>query len=64
MAILFQIFNTFGVQNVQICILLALFIFSYLWVRKSWEERKKEHTRKIKLVDKIDQDGSNNRSDK
>ena len=64
MAILFQIFNTFGVQNVQICILLALFIVSYLWLQKSWEERKKENTRKVKLVDKIDQDFSNDRSDK
>ena len=64
MAILFQIFNTFGVQNVQICILLALFIVSYQWVRKSWEERKKEITRKVKLVDKIDQDVSNDGSDK
>ena len=65
MAVLFQIFNTFGVQNVQICILLALFIFSYLWLRKFWEEQKKENTREVmKLDDKIEQTVDNSISDK
>ena len=65
MAVLFQIFNTFGVQNVQICILLALFIFSYLWLRQSWEEQKKESTREVmKLDDKIEKTEDNSVSDK
>lgn len=64
MAVLFQIFNTFGVQNVQICILLALFIFSYLWLRKYWEEQNEENTREVKLDGKIDQGVENSISDK
>ena len=65
MAVLFQIFNTFGVQNVQICILLALFIFSYLWLRQSWEEQKKESTREVmKVDDKIEKTEDNSFSDK
>ena len=65
MAVLFQIFNTFGVQNVQICILLALFIFSYLWLRQSWEEQKKGNTREVmKLDDKIEQTENNSVNDK
>ena len=64
MAVLFQIFNTFGVQNVQICTLLALFVFSYLWLQKYWEEQKKENTREVKLDGKIDQGVENSISDK
>ena len=64
MAVLFQIFNTFGVQNVQICILLTLFIFSYLWLRKYWEEQNEENTREVKLDGKIDQGVENSISDK
>ena len=64
MAVLFQIFNTFGVQNVQICILLTLFIFSYLWLQKYWEEQNEENTREVKLDGKIDQGVGNSISDK
>ena len=64
MAVLFQIFNTFGVHNVQICILMALFIFSYLWLRKYWEEQNEGNTREVKLDGKIDQGVENSISDK
>ena len=45
-------------------VLLPLFIFSYLWLRKYWEEQNEENTTEVKLDGKIDQGVENSISDK
>jgi hypothetical protein len=51
MAVLLPLMNTFGVH---LCLLLAIFIISFLWILKPWDPEPLEDTaREEKLEEEI-----------